>query len=116
MCLADSGYSLTEIPITAYHGAGVEPKRGRGDSAPSGMFPCADGWVPISAGDQHMWPRVCAALGKPEWKEDPRFNTRRERGKNADAINDTIKQLLSTMTMKDAIGHFEAIFTARRSQ
>src|SRR6266849_3351903 len=24
VCLADSGYSLTEIPITAYHGAGTE--------------------------------------------------------------------------------------------
>jgi formyl-CoA transferase len=38
VCLADSGYSLTEIPITAYHGA--EPsRRGQSDSAPSGMYP-----------------------------------------------------------------------------
>ena len=106
VCLADSGYSLTEIPVTAYHGAGVEPKRGKADSAPSGMFPCADGWILISAGDQHMWPRVCAALGKPEWKEDPRFATRRERGKNAEAVNGAIVAKLATMTMKDAIGHF----------
>src|SRR5262249_53282956 len=27
VCLADSGYSLTEIPITAYHGAGTSPQR-----------------------------------------------------------------------------------------
>jgi crotonobetainyl-CoA:carnitine CoA-transferase CaiB-like acyl-CoA transferase len=106
VCLADSGYSLTEIPVTAYHGAGVEPKRGKADSAPSGMFPCADGWILISAGDQHMWPRVCAALGKPEWQEDPRFATRRERGKHAEAVNGAIVAMLATMTMKDAIGHF----------
>jgi crotonobetainyl-CoA:carnitine CoA-transferase CaiB-like acyl-CoA transferase len=106
VCLADSGYSLTEIPVTAYHGAGVEPKRGKADSAPSGMFPCADGWILISAGDQHMWPRVCAALRKPEWQEDPRFATRRERGKNAEAVNAAIVAMLATMTMKDAIGHF----------
>ena len=37
MCLADSGYSLTEIPITAYHGAGTEPKRGQRDAAARGM-------------------------------------------------------------------------------
>src|SRR6185369_2892166 len=43
VCLADSGYSLTEIPITAYHGAKVEPKRGQSDSAPSGTYPCKDG-------------------------------------------------------------------------
>ena len=87
VCLADSGYSLTEIPVSAYHGAGVEPKRGRAGSAPSGMYPCADGWVLISAGDDHMWPRVCAALGKPDWQEDPRFARRRDRGKNA-AVDD----------------------------
>ena len=59
VCLADSGYSLTEIPITAYHGAGIEPKRGSPRSAPSGMYPCTDGWVLISAGDQHTG-RACA--------------------------------------------------------
>ncbi len=102
MCLADSGYSLTEIPITAYHGAGTEPKRGKSDSAPSGMYPCKDGWVLISAGDQHHWPRVCSALGKPEWQEDPRFTTRRERSKHAAVVNEAMRDLLATMTMKDA--------------
>jgi crotonobetainyl-CoA:carnitine CoA-transferase CaiB-like acyl-CoA transferase len=106
VCLADSGYSLTEIPVTAYHGAGIEPKRGDSRSAPSGMYPCADGWVMISAGDDHMWPRVCAALGKPEWREDSRFARRQDRGKNAALINGAIEALLSTMTMRDAIGHF----------
>ena len=53
-----------------------------------------------------MWPRVCAALGKPEWQKDARFTTRRDRAKNVTAINEAIGALLSTMTMKDAIGHF----------
>ena len=106
VCLADSGYSLTEIPITAYHGAGTEPKRGRADAAPSGMYPCSDGWILISAGDQHMWPRVCAAMGKPEWRDDPRFNTRRERSKHVAVVNDAMRELLATMTMKHAIAHF----------
>ena len=106
MCLADSGYSLTEIPITAYHGAGTEPKRGQRDAAPSGMYPCQDGWILVSAGDQHHWPRVCAAIGKPEWQDDPRFNTRRERGKHVDVVNAAMREFLTTMTMKDAIAHF----------
>ena len=106
VCLADSGYSLTEIPVTAYHGAGTEPRRGRADSAPSGMYPCKDGWVLISAGDQHHWPRVCSALGKPEWKEDARFTTRRERGKHAETVNQAMRELLGRMTMKEAIAYF----------
>src|SRR4030095_16919524 len=106
VCLADSGYSMTEIPITAYHGAGTEPQRGKSDAPPSGMYPCKDGWVLIAAGDQHHWHRVCAALGKPEWQDDARFTTRRERGKHAEVINDAMRALMSGMTMKDAIAHF----------
>jgi crotonobetainyl-CoA:carnitine CoA-transferase CaiB-like acyl-CoA transferase len=107
VCLADSGYSLTEIPITAYHGAGTVPKRGRGDSAPpSGMYPCQDGWILLAAGDQHHWPRVCSALAKPEWLEDARFTTRHERTKNAPVVKQAVTEFLAKMTMKDAIAHF----------
>jgi crotonobetainyl-CoA:carnitine CoA-transferase CaiB-like acyl-CoA transferase len=106
VCLADTGYSYTEIPITAYHGAGIEPRRGERAAAPSGTYPCKDGWVLISAGDQHHWHRVCNALGKPEWLEDPRFTTRHERGRNNDVIHEAMLELLSKMTMNEAIAHF----------
>src|ERR671914_1307298 len=95
VCLADSGYSYTEIPISAYHGAGVEPKR---DST-SNMYPFKDGWVLISAGDQHHWPRVCRALGKAEWQEDPRFTTRHERSKHAKVVHQALRELMADMTM-----------------
>jgi crotonobetainyl-CoA:carnitine CoA-transferase CaiB-like acyl-CoA transferase len=106
VCLADTGYSYTEFPITAYHGAGVKPKRGESATAPGGTYPCKDGWVLITAGDQHHWHRVCHALGKPEWLEDPRFATRHERGKNGTIVNGAMRELLSKLTMKEAIAHF----------
>ena len=105
-CLADTGYSYTEIPITAYHGAGIEPRRGESAAPPSGTYPCADGWVLISAGDQHHWHRVCNALGKPEWLEDPRFTTRHERGRNGELVNQAMRDLMANMTMHEAIAHF----------
>jgi crotonobetainyl-CoA:carnitine CoA-transferase CaiB-like acyl-CoA transferase len=106
VCLADTGYSYTEIPVTAYHGAGIEPHRGESTAPPSGTYPCQDGWVLISAGDQHHWHRVCNALGKPEWLEDPRFTTRHERANNAQIVTDAMRALLAKMTMKAAIAHF----------
>ncbi|HEU0021454.1 MAG TPA: CoA transferase [Dehalococcoidia bacterium] len=106
VCLADTGYSYTEIPITAYHGAGIEPHRGESTAPPSGTYPCKDGWVLISAGDQHHWHRVCNALGKPEWLEDPRFTTRHERANNAKLVTDAMRSLLASMTMREAITHF----------
>jgi len=106
VCLADTGYSYTEIPITAYHGAGVKPKRGENTAPPSGTYPCKDGWVLISAGDQHHWHRVCNALRRPEWLEDPRFATRPERAKHAAEVNAAMRELLGKMTMKEAIAYF----------
>ena len=105
-CLADTGYSYTEIPVTAYHGAGIEPTRGDRSAPPSGTYPCKDGWVLISAGDQHHWHRVCNALGKPEWLEDPRFTTRHEREANGKLVNEAMIELMSDMTMKEVIAHF----------
>ena len=106
VCLADTGYSYTEIPITAYHGAGIEPRRGDRGAAPSGTYPCKDGWVLVSAGDQHHWHRVCNALGKPDWLEDPRFTTRHERENNREIVHEAMRDLLVTMTMREAITHF----------
>ena len=101
-CLADTGYSYTEIPVSAYHGTGIEPRR----NSTSGMYPCKDGWVLISAGDQHHWPRMCKALGKPEWLEDPRFTTRHARTHNAETVNKAMREVMADMTMKEAIAHF----------
>ncbi len=107
VCLADTGYSLTEIPVTAYHGTKVPPKRGDSRTAPpSGIYPCKGGWVLITASDQHHWHRVCNALGKPEWLEDPRLITRPERAANADLVNQALDDLLAGMTMDQAIEHF----------
>ena len=107
LCLADTGYSYTEIPITAYTGGGGLPSRGdRVGAAPSSAYPCKDGWILVSAGDQHQWPRVCSALGKPEWEEDERFTQRHIRAKHSDVINLAMKELLSTMTMTEGVDHF----------
>ena len=107
VCLADAGYSYTEIPISGYRGAGVLPKRGEVTSAPPyGTYQCKDGWMLLSAGDQHQWPRVCRALAKPEWLEDERFTVRHARSQNAEAIDDAVRRLVAGMTVKEAIDHF----------
>ena len=106
LCLADTGYSMTEIPITAYHGTKIPPERGDSVSPPSGIYSCKEGWVLLSAGDQHHWHRVCNALGRPEWLEDPRFTTRHQRSENKDLVNDAVNEVLAGMTMEQAINHF----------
>ena len=105
--LADAGYSYTEIPITSYTGGGG--LIGRGDfsgAPPNRAYPCKNGWIFVTAGDQHQWPRICSALDKPEWLEDERFNKRQRRVENQEAIDTAIKELLATMTVKEGMQHF----------
>src|SRR5205814_9588253 len=40
------------------------------------------------------------------FRSDPRFIARHERSKHAAAVNEAMRALMSTMTMKDAIAHF----------
>jgi formyl-CoA transferase len=49
---------------------------------------------------------VCSALGKPEWLDDPRFTTRRERSKHTAVVQEAMLGLLANMTMKEVIAHF----------
>ena len=107
VCLADTGYSYTEIPVTAYTGGGGQPKRGEGAAPPPhGIYQCQDGWVLITSVDQHQWPRVCRSLGKPEWIEDERFTERPNRVKNGEVINQVARDLVGAMTVKQAVAHF----------
>jgi crotonobetainyl-CoA:carnitine CoA-transferase CaiB-like acyl-CoA transferase len=62
--------------------------------------------VLLSAGDQHHWHRVCNALAKPEWLEDPRFITRHDRAANGSVVNDAVNELLANMSVGETIDHF----------
>ena len=107
LCLADTGYSYTEIPITAHVGGGTVPRRAEdAGPPPTGVYHCKDGWVLLSSTDQSQWPRICRALDKPEWMEDDRFTQRQSRFENGEPINHVVKELLAKMTMKEAVDHF----------
>jgi crotonobetainyl-CoA:carnitine CoA-transferase CaiB-like acyl-CoA transferase len=43
--------------------------------APYRAYPTSDGHVVIATFGESFWPKVCAALGRPELERDPRFRT-----------------------------------------
>ncbi len=52
-------------------------------------------YISVSAMANKQWLALCDALGQPEWKEDPRFNTPAKRDLNADLrLNMTQEKLL----------------------
>ena len=106
--LADTGFTVNEIPISAYLGGGVETERpdsatGGGGTPFGGMYETADGYVILAAGNDNMWPRICKALGREEWGDDARFATRDLRTEHADVLEGEITAWLKGRTTKRAV-------------
>jgi len=60
--------------------------------APSNVFLSRDGRrVVIAANQDALFARLCAAMGRPELSEDPRYRTHEDRGQNQDQIEAEIQ-------------------------
>ena len=102
VCLADTGYTVNEIPISAYLGDGYEqPREGNGRGT-GGTFKTADGWIIIAATNEAMWLRLCEATGKSEWLGDDRFATRDLRSQNAAALEEGLSEWFADKEMQAA--------------
>ena len=56
--LADTGFTVNEIPISAYLGDGIVEEREGNGSGTSNAYPTSDGWIFITAPSEAMWPRA----------------------------------------------------------
>ena len=59
VCLADTGFSMTEIQCAAYLGEGTIPERSGNGRGLKNTYQTRDGWVLIAAVSDNIWPRVC---------------------------------------------------------
>ena len=105
VCLADTGYTVNEIPTSAYLGDGYEqPREGNGRGT-GGTFKTADGWMIIAATNESMWTRLCEAVEKTEWLSDDRFATRELRSENAAALEEGLSDWFADKEMQAAADH-----------
>ena len=108
VCLADTGFTTNEIPISAYLGNGHVVQREVNGKGLGGTYQTKDGWIIIAANNDAMWGRMCEAVNKPEWQEDPRFATRNDRQANSDALEAELKEWFSQYSSRDAADHLSA--------
>ena len=67
-------------------------------TAPYQAFRASDGWINIGGANQSNWERICDVLGHPEWREDPRFRTNRDRMANLEALAAAMNHVIATRT------------------
>ena len=102
VCLADTGYTCNEIPISAYLGDGYSQKREGNGRGTGGCYETTDGWVIIAAANENMWGRLVSTMGKQEWLSDPRFESRQSRSENVLCIESHLKGWFKDKTMAEA--------------
>lgn len=69
--------------------------------APSNVYPCADGEFLIGANQDTVFARLCAAMGRPELKDDPRYATHIARGRHQKELDDLIAEWTRTLTVAE---------------
>ncbi|HEV2100777.1 MAG TPA: CoA transferase [Stellaceae bacterium] len=77
-------------------------------NAPYQRMQTKDGYLMVGAAGEAIWARCAAALGHPEWCDDPRFATNQARMANREALEDVMTAVLTTKTTSDWVEVFEA--------
>src|ERR1700730_703001 len=92
--------------LNSGHVQGREPRSAHPSLVPSQLYRTSDGFIFIMCNKEKFWPVLCERLGRPEWAEDPRFHTFRDRLANRDEVNRRLDEALSAKTTAEWLGHF----------
>ena len=66
--------------------------------APSNVYPTADGELMIGGNGDTVFRRLCAAMGRPELADDPRYVSHEARGANQRALDELIGEWTRTLS------------------
>ncbi len=104
--LLQAQIAMLDFQASRYLMAGeVAPQTGNEHptTVPTNLYPCSDGAVNIAVSGDVIWRRLCDALNRPEWVEDPRYVDAANRKTNRDALNAEIAAVTETMTMNEVV-------------
>ena len=73
---------------------------------PTGVFPTSDGHMNIASSSTRLWLRLCDALGRPAWKDEPEWKTQLGRTRHRAAIN----QAIAEITRQKPAAHWLEVF------
>jgi crotonobetainyl-CoA:carnitine CoA-transferase CaiB-like acyl-CoA transferase len=110
--IVESCFSMLESTLPEYDKCGVVRKpsgTGLANVAPSNIYPTRDGtYMVIAANVDPMFRRLCQAMGKPEWADDPRFSTHVARGKNMAELDGLIADWTKTLSKEELFSTLDA--------
>jgi crotonobetainyl-CoA:carnitine CoA-transferase CaiB-like acyl-CoA transferase len=107
--LYETSLALMSIMLADHLASGNLPVRhGSGVAmiVPYQAFEAADGYMMVAAGNDNLFRRLAAAIGRPSLAEDPRFTTNGNRVVNRDALVAILADIFKT----EPRGHWASLF------
>jgi crotonobetainyl-CoA:carnitine CoA-transferase CaiB-like acyl-CoA transferase len=79
------------------------PKIGTGHYGivPYGAFAASDGFIVIANIGEAFWPKICAAIGRPELATDARYDSNPKRVARRQEVNALLNEALKTRTVAE---------------
>ena len=88
------------------HNQGREPRSAHASMTPCQLYTTRDGWIFIMCNKEKFWGVLCRAVGRPEWIEDGRFRTFKDRLVHRDLITELLDGELSKKTTAEWLATF----------
>ena len=102
--LYETALAWMTVPLAGYAANGeIRRPHGSGTAeiAPYQCFPTRGGWLMIAAGNDNLYRRLCATLGRPELGEDARFLTNGDRVVNRSVLVPMIEEITRTWDIEE---------------
>ncbi|HEY2051906.1 MAG TPA: CoA transferase [Caulobacteraceae bacterium] len=102
--LYESVLQVMEGLVSEYAAGGVTRERSGAilpGIAPSNVYPCLDGEYMIGANADPIFRRLCAAMGRPELADNPRYRDHLSRGRHQTELDELIARWTSQLTVDE---------------
>jgi crotonobetainyl-CoA:carnitine CoA-transferase CaiB-like acyl-CoA transferase len=109
--LFETGLAWLKGHYASYRASGQVPERHRTGSnrvVPFQAFETKTGPLIVAAGNDRLFARLAAVLGRPEWAKDPRFVTNAARVEHRDTLLAEIEAIFATRPKGEWIDRLEA--------
>jgi crotonobetainyl-CoA:carnitine CoA-transferase CaiB-like acyl-CoA transferase len=98
------------LQTSEYFGTGQAPRRlgsAHPRAAPYQGFQASDAPFMIAAGNDKLWADVCEAVGMPQLKADPRFESNALRARNQKALEKILQAAFAKRTKAEWLAEFD---------
>ncbi len=109
--LFESALAWMTVHVANYTASGELPARlgsGAVITAPYQAFRTGEGFIMIAAANASAFGKLCEALERPEWADDPRFRTNEDRIRNKRDLEQLIEAVLAGASAREWVERLEA--------